>query len=388
MPISLIQQAYRIKQKLLGYGLEQFKGPYEQLKQQIYSEQPPSEEEELALQDWFVLEHLLADHRTVLSHFLDQLDDGGEAVIARQWGMVIQGVFHVRQVLKQNHFELMNLVNDVAYHVAGNPTEPLELEKGEYLVARLLPHQDYHLFSGVIDRLQTRKKNEIYALVAEIQTHNPKMAFIDNLDRIAMAYQIQQEELQDFIAFFGDDEIILRGPELEPRLKEFYHYRYFQKKQLDGDTIAKTFQNKYHQAPLPPQFDFIENLQSEADIGVIYDKTEGLVFFLHYGRFREIFSREDFQEIPDYRQIVLGYLEDPNISSLPFQRMLERYPSQAVEVFKAVLKRKRFNLDKDFPLLLKRYKPMEQLTHLTPSTIPAAVRSKTFLRHLKSQSKW
>lgn len=387
MAKSLIPQAYQIKQKLLDYGLQQFAAAYQALETQVFPG-GAGPDEALALQDWFVLEHILPDHRTVLSHFLEALEDGGEAVIAEQWGMVIQGVFHVRQVLDHNHFELMNLVNDVLYVVAGNPVQDLGLEKGEYLMARLLPHQDYHIFTGLIDRLPTRKKNEIYALVAEVQTQNPKMAFIDNIDRIALAYRIQEEEQQDFISFFGRDEIVLPGSELEDKLKEFYHYRYFQKKQLDGDTIAKTFQSKYHQPPLPPQFDFLDNIQAEPDVGVIYDKTEGLVFLLRYGRFQEIFARSDFKSIPDYRQILTGYLEDPNISTLPFKRMIDQHPDNAANVFKAFLKRKRFQLDKDFAALMKRYKPMAHLTRLTPGTIPAAVRSKTFLRSLKAQSKW
>lgn len=392
MPVSLLRRAFRVKQKLLDFGLKTFADHYRDLLARVYppEEHPegPAEDELSAFQDWFVLECVLPDQRTVLSHFLEQLEDGADILIAEQWGLVIRGVFHVRQALAKNHFELMNLVNDVPYRVAGDPQQPLELSKGEYIVARLLPHQDYHIFTGIIDRVPTRKKNEIYELVAEIQLQNPKMAFIDNAERIEIAYRIQEEELEDFITFFGDDEIVLRGRQLEGRLKEFYHYRFFQKKQQEGNTIAKVFQDKYHQAPLPPQFDFFDELKEAEDIGVIYDKTEGMVFLLQYGLFHEIFRREDFKAVEHYRQIVLGYLEDPNISSLPFRRMVQKYPDNAVEVFKAVFKRKRFSLEKDMPKMIRRYKPMEQLTHLTPSAIPSSVRSKTFLRNLKTRHKW
>lgn len=387
MPVSLLKSAYEVKQKLLAFGLSQFAENFEALKQQIYPQQPTADEL-LALKDWFVLEHLLADRRTVLSHYIEQCRIDADRVIAEQWGLVIQGVFHVRQMLSPHHFELMNLVNDVTYQVASNPEDRLELEKGEYIVARLLPIQDYHMFTGLIDRLPTRKKNEIYELVAEIQTHDPKMAFIDNIERIQMAYEIQREEHTDFVAFFGDDEIILSGQELEDKLKEFYHYRYFQKKQAGGNTIAKTFQDRYHQPPLPPHFDFLENVQAEKEIGVIYDLTEGLVFLLRYGAFLQVFTRPDFKRIKNYKQIVIAYLEDPHISSLPFRRMAARYPEQATEIFKILTKRKHFDLDKDLAKLIQRYKPMEQLTHLTPSTIPAAVRSKTYLRALKARAKW
>ncbi len=388
MSVSLIKRAYQVKTRLLEYGLSQFAPAYENIKEQIQANGEFTSDIEAALQDWFVLEHCLEDNRTVLSHFIENCPDQADIQLAEQWGIVIHGIFHIRNHLPGNHFEMMNLVNDVVYTVAGNPTEPLLLEKGEYIAARLLPHQDYHMFTGVIDKIPTRKKNEIYELVAEIQLQHPRMAFIDNIERIEMAYKIQQEEHHDFVTFFGDDEIILGGRELEEKMKEFYHYRFFQKKQQEGNTIAKVFQDRYHQPPLPPHFEFLDNLQQEPDIGVIYDKTEGMVFLLRYGRFQDIFSRPDFKRIKNYKQILNAYLEDPHISSMPFKRMFEKYPEQAAQVFKTLLKRKKFDPIKDLNELIKRYKPMEQLLHLTPSTIPASVRSKTFLRSLKARSKW
>jgi hypothetical protein len=184
MPVSLIKRAYQVKQKLLTFGQQNYALEFDAIYAQIYPEQAPNEEELIALKDWFVLEYVLPNHRSILSVFIEQCADRADQQIAEQWGIVIQGVFHVRQILPGNHFELMNLVNDVEYQVAANPDEPLALEKGEYIAAKLLPHQDHHMFTGVIDRLPTRKKNELYELVAEIQLNNPKMAFIDNHDRI------------------------------------------------------------------------------------------------------------------------------------------------------------------------------------------------------------
>ena len=400
MPVSLLKQAFQTKEKLKVFGLERFAKEYQNLRKKLLETSESGEMDTLqerALEDWFLLEHILPDHRTVLSHFIEQAEDAADVMLAEQWGLIIQGVFHVRSIKEEQCFELMNLVNDVVYTVMNNPATPIQLDKGEYIVARLLAHQDYHLFTGVIDRLPTRKKSEIYELVSEIQLQEPRMAFIDNPERIAAAYAIQKEEREDFITFFGSDEILLRGDHLEEKLKEFYHYRFFQKRLDNGETIAKTFQERYHQPPLPPHFAFGDHLKDENDIGVIYDATEGLVFLLHFGAFEQIFAQPvDWQDEEENlteagksaRKLVLNYLEDPHITALPFQRMIARYPEQAVEVFKHVLKRKRFDLDKDFDAVIQRFKPMVTLTHLTPSTIPSVVRNKTFLRSLKSKQKW
>jgi hypothetical protein len=389
-PSPLLVRAPKVKQELTAFGLERFHSEFEAAARQIYPSYPDiSDDEKAAISDWFVLEYVLPDHRTVLSHFLEARKDISDVVIAEQWGTVVQGIFQVKQIVQDNLFQLNNLVNDVTYSVASLAPEALGLEKGEYLAARILPLEDIHFFTGVIDRLPTRKKDEIYQLVSEIQLQNPRMAFIDNMERLDLAYRIQQEEHHDFVAFFGSDECILTGHELEEKLREFYHYRYFQKKDhATGNTMAKVFQDRYHQQPLPPIFDFLPDLAATDDVGIIYDLTEGMLFLRRYGTFREIFSNPAFEEIPDYREVILGYLEDPNISSLPFRRMISAYPEQSVEVFKAVLKRKRFNLDKDVPKLMAKYKPMEALTRLTPGAIPALVRSKTFLKSLKAGHKW
>ncbi len=395
MPVPLLKRAFDTKDKLKQFGLSHFEKEYQQLRKRMLeanAEALNDELQERALEDWFLLEYVLPDHRTVLSHFIEKAEDSADVLLAEQWGLVIQGVFHVRQVIEANCFELMNLVNDVSYTVMGNPETPIHLEKGEYIVARLLAHQDYHLFTGVIDRLPTRKKSEIYELVSEIQLHEPRMAFIDNPERIEAAYQIQKEERDDFITFFGSDEILLDGAHLEDKLKEFYHYRFFQKRLDNGETIAKTFQERYHQPPLPPHFAFGEQLAQDSDVGVIYDATEGLVFLRHFGAFENAFAQpktwQEEEQSKAARKLVMHYLEDPHITMLPFQRMIQRYPEQAVEVFKQVLKRKRFDLDKDLPAVVQRFKPMVTLTRLTPSTIPSVVRNKTFLRSLKGKQKW
>jgi hypothetical protein len=390
MPVSLIHRAIELKQKLVDFGRQQFAEVYTQILEKIYPNHAElTPDERLAFDIWFVLEHILSDHRTVLSHFIETCEDGADLVLAEQWHMVIQGIFQVRQILAHNHFELFNLVNDVSYTVASNPNSPLALEKGEFIAAKILPFQDHHLFVGMIDRLPTRKKNELYTLVAEIQLHNPRMAFIDNKDRIEQAYRIQLDEYQDFVSFFGSDEVILSGTELPEKMREFYHYRYFQKRsQETGATIARAFQEKYHQLPPSPSFDFLPDLETQTDLGLIYDKTEGMVFLVQYGKFREIFSRSDFKKIKHWRQTIQGYLEDPAVSSLPFKRMAQEFPENTQAVFNALLKRKQFSFDADLPFLMKHYKPMEVMTHLTPAIIPSLVKSKTFLKSLKTGSKW
>lgn len=383
---SLLKRARSVKEKLITFAKTQYKDAYDSGLRQLYQSKalPPSEEAILAYTDWFALEYQGSEHRTILQHFIEQAQDDADILVASQWKHVIHGIFQVKEVQQGRIFKLFNLVNEVAYQVTSTGTEPLPLQTGEYIAAKIIPLENYHLFSGIIDKIDTPKKEELYQLVSEIQLQNPKMAFIDNLQRLEQAYKIQEEEYQDFKTFFGSDEILLKGSELSQKLREFYHYRFYQKKKNQAsNTIAKTFQEKYHQLPQIPTFEFLPDIQQADDIGILYDRIEGMTFLLHYGKFLAVFAQPELMQQPFYRQLLMGYLEDTAISSLPFRRVIAANPAEAVQVFKTLLKRRRFSLEKDFPKLMERYKPDDHLKHLTPAIIPSLVKSKTFLKSLK-----
>lgn len=385
MPATILSHARIVKDKLIDFAHKEFEAEFKRLSKELYPDKKTLSDDELTVfTDWFILEHLIKDNKTILQFFIENSREDADVLVASQWKYVIQGVFQVKKIVSKNHIQLYNLVNEVFYNVTSTMKEELPLKKGEYILAKILPLENYHIFSGLIDKIETRKKEEIYKIVAEIQLHDPKMAFIDNPQRLEQAYNIQKDEYKDFMSFFGSDEVIMSGQELAQKLREFYHYRYFQKKDLQGGhSIAKTFQEKYHQLPQLPIFDFFHQLHSREDIGVIYDQQEGILFLSQYGKFKEIFSRSDFKQIKNYKKVIKGYLKDPTISALPFKRVAKEFPENSLEVFKAFLNRKRFTLEKDFPKLIEKYKPNAEINHLTPSIVPMLVKSKMYLKSLK-----
>ena len=221
MSTSLIQQAQIVKEKLIEFGKTTFQKEYskglEMLQASMGSQL--SEEAIFAYTDWFVLESLLKNNRRVLSFFIEQCKNDADILIAKQWYHVIYGIFHVKEVLDRNRFEVLNLVNNVIYRVTTTVKTPLPLKKGEYMMAKIIPLENFHLFTGLIEKLATKKKEEIYQIVLEIQLNNPKMAFIDNLQRLEQAYKIQEDEYDDFVTFFGSDEIVLSGQEVAEKPK-------------------------------------------------------------------------------------------------------------------------------------------------------------------------
>jgi hypothetical protein len=93
-------------------------------------------------------------------------------------------------------------------------------------------------------------------------------------------------------------------------------------------------------------------------------------FVPKYGTFRRIFTEPDFQQIPGWRELIYDYLKGDDVPPLPFKRVVERYPEGARRVFKAALNRRRFNLKRDFPELMRRYKRNWLEKELVPTVVP------------------
>jgi len=159
------------------------------------------------------------------------------------------------------------------------------------------------------------------------------------------------------VEFFGDDEVVFAtGREMAEKMREFYRYYIFEHVwESTGKTAAQQAREDGVEPQLPGE-EYPPELLEARDIGVLIDPEEGIFVLPKYGTFRRIFTEEDFESIPGYRQLIYDYLKEDSIPPLPFRRMVERYPEQAKRVFKAALHRRRFKLKRDFARLMRRYK--------------------------------
>lgn len=341
--------------------------------------------EDIYFHEWFIFEKNFSDDNTCLQIFCKSLENSYEKSIVKGWENFVFSIFKLKKI-DLNNYVLLNMGNNQKYSVNKQSIEE-NLVLGEYLIARLLPiDKDLYIFSNIIYKLETDETTHIYNIVAQFELDYPQSAFLDNKNKIESSYRIQAIEYEDFVEFFGNDEIIIKGSEISNKLKEFYHYRYFQKKDKEsGKTIAKIFREKYGVHPELPIINFPDEVTQLEEVGIVYDLAEGLNILPWYGIFSEIFSNNNFINIPGYKECVMEYLKSDSISTLPFKKALKKYPENFPNVFKNILNRKRFNIPDDFNKLMEKYKISFINRNLEPSVIPMPEKAKALLRTKKPE---
>lgn len=322
------------------------------------------EEELINFMDWFALQRPTRNGKTPLELFVKrERRRGMPKEICQQllrWGDVTEGLFEIRKLLDQDTVLAYEHLRQREYVVKSNKPGFLanHVSPGYYMIARIVPWYDHYYFSGSSAMFPPEAKEQLAELIEDMREEHPELVH-EGMDEetLQKALDTQEEICRAFVEFFGDDEVVFpTGREMAKGMEAFHRYHLFEHvRESTGKTRAQQARGAGVEPKLPKQ-GYPPELMKAEEIGVLADPKEGFVILPEYGTFRRIFTEEDFQSIPGYRQLIYGYLEADTIPPLPFQRMVERHPGQAQRVFRAVLTKRRFSLKRDFPKLMRRYK--------------------------------
>jgi hypothetical protein len=322
------------------------------------------EEEFVNFMDWFALQRPTRSGKTPLELFVKrERRRGMPKEICQQllrWGDVTEGLFEIRKLIDQDTVLTYEHLRQREYVIKSNKPGFLanHVSPGYYMIARIVPWYDHYYFSGSSAMFPPEAKEQLAELIEDMREEYPELAH-EEMDEEALhkALDTQEEMCRAFVEFFGDDEVVFpTGREMAKGMEAFHRYHLFEHV---GESTGKTRAQQAREAGVKPKLPkqrYPPELMKAEEIGVLIDPKEGFIMLPDYGTFRYIFTEEDFQSISGYRQLIYGYLEADTIPPLPFQRMVERHPEQAQRVFRAVLTKRRFSLERDFPRLMRRYK--------------------------------
>ncbi|MFE5144367.1 hypothetical protein ACFRDV_43320 [Streptomyces fagopyri] len=106
----------------------------------------------------------------------------------------------------------------------------------------------------------------------------------------------------------------------------------------------------------------------EADgVGLIYDETEGLNYYLDFGHLDALFANPDHVRDCTYITLLREYLNDDAVSPLPLRRLVQRHPDGADPVFRVLLRKPGFSWQRDGEELLRSRKKGFTDKELAPS---------------------
>ncbi|QFS45130.1 hypothetical protein [Nostoc sphaeroides] len=317
--------------------------------------------------------------------------------LINSWHDSFIGLFAITNILPDG-FELTNWLTDKHYIVKPNNTQTLQaisrLKVGEILLTRISPVTDsYWMFSGPYTIMGKLGKPKLAVAIGNFKENYKSNLYSDAPDLLEEAWQSVGQYHQQFVDFFGTDEITLSGYQLNKKIAEFQELitekRFAEagidtSKSLaevaeaagigddeikaaaeefgaDSNIVSQMFNSKSSNSKMVmPKVDLPAELKKAEQVTALSHPRWGQMFLPTYSKVQAILSAEDWQSVQGAEKLVRYYLEDKSINAFIWHRLAQQYPSKLENVLQTVLQRPEFRLESDLDTLLQEFnKPIE-----------------------------
>jgi hypothetical protein len=316
--------------------------------------------------------------------------------LIRSWHHSFIGLFAISNILADG-FELTNWLTDKRYIVKPNNTQTLQaisrLKIGEILLTRISPVTDsYWMFSGPYTIMGKLGKPKLAVAIGNFKENYKSNLYSDAPDLLEEAWQSVAKYHQQFVEFFGADEITLSGYQLNKKIAEFQEViteKTFAAAGIDpskslaevaeaagiGDEEIKAAAEEFgadsnvvsqmlnsksgNSKMVMPKVDLPAELKKAEQVTALSHPRWGQMFLPTYSKIQAILSTEDWQSVQGAEKLVRYYLEDKSINAFVWHRLAQQYPTQLENVLQTFLQRP-FHLESDLDALLQEFhKPIE-----------------------------
>ncbi|QMS87554.1 hypothetical protein HUN01_08165 [Nostoc edaphicum CCNP1411] len=317
--------------------------------------------------------------------------------LINSWHHSFIGLFAITNLLPDG-FELMNWLTDKRYIVKPNNTQTLQaisrLKVGEILLTRISPVTDsYWMLSGPYTIMGKLGKPKLAVAIGNFKENYKSNLYSDAPDLLEEAWHSVEQYHQQFVDFFGTDEITLSGYHLNKKIAEFQEViteKTFaaagidtsksltevaeaagitdeeikaaaQEFGADSNAVSQMFNSKSSNSKMVmPKVDLPAELKKAEQVTALSHPRWGQMFLPTYSKVQAILSAEDWQSVQGAEKLVRYYLEDKSINAFIWHRLAQQYPTQLENVLQTFLQRPEFRLESDLDRLLQEFhKPLE-----------------------------
>jgi hypothetical protein len=278
----------------------------------------------------------------------------------------VRGIFEVRAA-DATTVTVLNLVDDLEYRVyASQPAPgthapgthapgthaPGAHAPGTFVSGTLLPLTDDDeawLFDGTETGYPAADARAVARLAIDMATREPELVF-RNPDKVKQGWEHMRKDREEFLAFFGADELVLPTLEAEGRLNAYY------KRRQDAALAAR---GRHRAVSDSGETTFVmpEGFFEFDTVGIIYDETDGFVVVPEYGMLRALFADPALATDREHANVLRAYLREDTIPPLPLRRVAAAYSRNADAVLRKVLGNRGFNWRQHGEGLLRKRKP-------------------------------
>ncbi len=401
---AILERSRELKQALIEFVLDAEGELAESLESYVASKsrsqgnRHDATYEQNLLIDSFMIEGKVGD-KTPLDLFIDSTPELSEAdrALVRSWQRSFIGLFAVSQLLPDG-FELMNWLTTKQYIVKPNDAitreEMARFKEGEILLTRIAPvSDDYWMFSGPCRSMGSLGKPKLAVAIGNFKDNHKDALYSDAPDLLEEAWNSVAEYHQEFLDFFGSDEVTLPGYQLNKKINELQELMTKRRLSEAGIDESKSLSEIAEEAGVTeeemkaaaeeagaeseavsqlfdsskgltkmvmPKVDLPAELKKAEQVTVFTHPRWGQIFLPTYTQFKTILETEDWQSNPAINKLVRKYLEDPTINVFIWHKLAQLYPSQLEKVLQSFLERPEFKIERDLEALLQEHnKPLE-----------------------------
>ncbi|AFY47179.1 hypothetical protein Nos7524_1298 [Nostoc sp. PCC 7524] len=348
--------------------------------------------------DSFIVEGRVDDQSPIDLFIASQPDlTESDRLLLNNWHHSFMGLFAITQI-ESDRLELRNWLTDKYYIVKPNNTQTLQaisrLKLEEILLTRIAPITDnYWTFLGQYTLLGKLGRPKLAVAIGNFKENYKHHLYSDAPELLEAAWQSVAQYHEDFLDFFGSDEITLPGYQLNQKIGEFQELT--TEKRLaalgidqnqslgelaaeagvseaeiqaaaketgaDAKLVAQIFNNKSGNSKMVmPKVDLPAELKQAEQVTAISHPRWGQMFLPTYSKLQALLTAADWQSIDGAEKLIRHYLEDKNINAFIWQRLAQKYPKSLDKALQDYLQRPEFNLANDLDALLQEFdKPLK-----------------------------
>lgn len=400
---EILQRSRALKQALLSYvfdaegelatALETFSAAH------LAQSQPQDLHHRNLVIDRFLSEGKVGD-KTPINLFIAAQGQGlteDDRRLLDSWHRSFVGLFAVSQILPDG-FELMNWLTAKRYTVQPNDPQTWEemqrFKLGEILLTRIAPlTPEIWMFSGPCKPMGSLGKPKLAVAIGHFKQHYKESLYSDAPELLEAAWQSVDRYHQEFVEFFGGDEVTLSGYHLSKKISEFQaaltqkrlaEAGIDESKSLaeltaeagidaeemdqvaatlgaDAKAVATMLTSKAAASKMvTPKVELPPELKKAAAITVLADPRWGQMFLPTYTQFKALLESPTPTAGTGSIALVQKYLEDPAINAFVWHRLAAEHPQSLEQALRSHLDRPSFSLEQDLdPLLTGYHKPLE-----------------------------
>ncbi|MCC5638174.1 hypothetical protein LC593_20525 [Nostoc sp. CHAB 5844] len=348
--------------------------------------------------DSFITEGKVGDNSPIELFIASHADlSESDRNLLNSWHRSFIGLFTITQILPDG-LELINWLTAKNYIVKSNSPEKQQaisrFKPGDILLTRISSLTDSEwIFSGPHTFMGKLGKPKLAVAIGNFKDNYKRHLYSDAPDLLEEAWQSVEQYYQQFVDFFGSDEVTLPGYQLNKKIAQFQEIiseKYLKAAGLDTskslDEIAQEAGigaeeitaaakeigadsnavsqilngKKGNQKMVAPKVDLPADLRKAEQVTSISHPRWGLIFLPTYIKFTTILLADDWRSIEGAEKLIRYYLEDKSINAYIWHRLAQKYPTQLEKVLQEFLKNPEFNLSNDLDKLLQEFgKPIE-----------------------------